>query len=326
MTEPALEIVDAQIHQPLPLTPWGDTFSPEEQRLIAVELTLCAMEAVGTDRAMLYATAEFCSAAISRHPDKFAGVLSIRSPGELGDPDEWMHRLRTQPGLVGFRILPGVPYTGENIRFLTEGFWEPALTAAERHEVPVVIALPGHLPLLGQVAEEHPDLSIIVDHLGMPAPPVYPLSANLLDRLPDLLDLARYPNVAVKFTGVPALSTEPYPFAGLWPKLHRVVDAFRPERLMWGSDHTRVTGRHHHPPLPGGRLNYGELLNFLRYTNELGDADKRVIFGQAARRWFRWPTTGSQQPLANSDGWGHSPKGSERAGHFGAGDPRRTER
>jgi predicted TIM-barrel fold metal-dependent hydrolase len=135
----------------------------------------------------------------------------------------------------------------------------------------------------------HPDLVVIIDHMGMPAPPTLPLSDGLLATLPDLLELARFANIAVKFTGVPALSTEEYPFAGLWPSLHQVINAFRPERLMWGSDYTRVTGRHRHPPDPGGRLNYGELIDFFRYTPELGAADKEVMLGGATRRWFRWP-------------------------------------
>jgi L-fuconolactonase len=284
-----MEIIDAQVHQPLPLAPWPDGFDADQQRIIAAELAMSAMEALGVEGAVIFSTPEFCAAATSRYPDRFTGVLSIRDPKDLGDVDGYMRRLRANPGLAGFRILPGMPYTGEHMHYLTEGLWEPALTAAERHGVPVVVFIALHLPLLHEVAERHPELVIIVDHLGMPAPPTLPLTDSLLDTLPDLLALARHPNVAVKFTGVPSVSTEEYPFRGLWPKLHQVVEAFGPERLMWGSDYTRVTGRHHHPPDPGGRLNYGELLDYLRYTDELGEADKEMMLGRAARRWFNWP-------------------------------------
>jgi L-fuconolactonase len=285
-----VEIIDAQVHQPIPLTPWDDSIPQDARQTIAVELAIAAMESVGVDAGVVYSTADFCAAAHARYPRRFTGVISLRDPSELGDAGVFMGGLRDRPGLSGVRILPGMPYTGEHLPLLTEGRWEPMLAAAERHEVPVVLFLAYHLPLIEGIARDHPDLRIIVDHLGMPAPPTLPLSEALLDTLPDLLALARFANVAVKFTGVPALSTEAYPFAGLWPRLHRVVEAFGPDRLMWGSDYTRVTGRHHHPPDPGGRLNYSELLDFLRYTTELGDADKEAMFSHSTRRWLRWPS------------------------------------
>ena len=51
-----------------------------------------------------------------------------------------------------------------------------------------------------------------------------------LAHLPNLLALARYPNVAVKATGVPGSTREPYPYRNLHPYLRRVNDAFGPER------------------------------------------------------------------------------------------------
>lgn len=54
---------------------------------------------------------------------------------------------------------------------------------------------------------------------------------------------ARCPNRrggAAKFCGAPVMSEEPYPFKHVWPFLHQIIDAFRPERLMWGSDFTRM--------------------------------------------------------------------------------------
>ena len=52
--------------------------------------------------------------------------------------------------------------------------------------------------------------------------------------------LAKHTNVAVKASGMPSLSTEPYPFRDLHPHIRTLVDAFGPRRTFWGTDLTRM--------------------------------------------------------------------------------------
>jgi predicted TIM-barrel fold metal-dependent hydrolase len=54
--------------------------------------------------------------------------------------------------------------------------------------------------------------------------------------LPQLLALARHPNVAVKATGQAGYALDPYPFRSIHDPLHRVFDAFGPHRVFWGTD------------------------------------------------------------------------------------------
>ena len=142
------------------------------------------------------------------------------------------------------------------------------------------------------IAKRFPELRIVIDHCGMPAPPTAPPRVDLLDTLPELLALAEYPNVAVKLTGLPVLAPGSYPFPAIWPALHRMLEAFGPGRLLWGSDVHRVTGRVWVPPLRVAGfadVNYSELLDYLLYTEELGEAEKKSMLGAAARTWFNWP-------------------------------------
>jgi hypothetical protein len=48
---------------------------------------------------------------------------------------------------------------------------------------------------------------------------------------------------------------------------------------MWGSDNTR-TGTLH---------TYAEAVNFLRYTHEVSESDKEMMFSTTIRRLLRWP-------------------------------------
>ena len=50
------------------------------------------------------------------------------------------------------------------------------------------------------------------------------------------MHLARNPNVCIKVSAFYALGSRNPPHHDLVPLIERVVDAFGPERVMWGSD------------------------------------------------------------------------------------------
>ena len=253
-----------------------------------IQLSMAAMDAVGVDAAVIHWGDDgFCEYAAQKHPDRFAGIIQVPGLGSSrgqfseipADHEAVVSGMRQRPGVLGFRIVLGFPATGERMWLLRDGHLEKWFAAAERHQVPISLFLSGHLTEAERVAQEYPALSIVIDHLGAMPVPLVPHTVHLLDYLPDLIKLAAYPNVSVKFTGVAALSQSEYPFRDLWPALHRVITAFGPGRLMWGSDYTRIRGLR----------NYSELLNFVLYTNELSPADKALMFSGAARHWLRWP-------------------------------------
>jgi predicted TIM-barrel fold metal-dependent hydrolase len=112
----------------------------------------------------------------------------------------------------------------------------------------------------------------------MPAPPHMKLNSPPFRDLPTLLALARFPNVSLKMIGTPALSLGPYPFSDLWPSLHRIIDAFGPERLMWGSDFPRCAGLH----------TRAEAIDYVLRTHEVSEHEQQLIFGMNLRRIMRW--------------------------------------
>ena len=90
------------------------------------------------------------------------------------------------------------------------------------------------------------------------------------------------------------LSREPYPHRDLWPRLHPVIEAFGPERLMWGSDYTRLrmgVGTTDRGPREEWGGLYSDAVNYLRDTSELSEADKATIFAGTIRRVLEWPLT-----------------------------------
>jgi L-fuconolactonase len=283
-----MEIVDAQIHHPEPAQLWADGYSEDEKCGLDVELAIAAMDAVGVDAAIVHSDYGFCEAASRRYPDRFAGVVQFRSPLSLLRPYEEIAGLRQRPGIIGFRLmLSWPPHSPDNLMgALREGKFEPFFDAAEQNRVPLALFIPEELGDVPAIVRAHPDLVVIIDHIGMLPPPQVPFSERLLDSLPDLLALAQYPNVAVKFSRVPGLSTQTYPFSDVWRRAgHRIIEAFTPQRLLWGSDYTRLKGVR----------TYCELLDFLRHSGEVSESDKETMLSSSARHWFRWPRASGER-------------------------------
>lgn len=87
--------------------------------------------------------------------------------------------------------------------------------------------VPYHAPGIGQLAAEFRDLPVILDHLGR-------AGQGTPEEFAGVLQLAKYPRVYMKYSGVNYLSKQEYPYASAKPLIRRVYDAFGPDRLIWG--------------------------------------------------------------------------------------------
>jgi predicted TIM-barrel fold metal-dependent hydrolase len=207
-------------------------------------------------------------------PNVFASTT--RCDPRAPNVDDVIASVRSRPGVLGIRVII---VTTEQVEALAAGVYTGMFAAAARHQVPVMLFISMNLDMAEQVARAHPELQIVIDHFGIPQLPLRPLDDPPFLRLPTLLRLARFPNVAVKFVGGHAYSLEPYPFRDVWPFLLKVVEAFGPQRLMWGSDLTRFRGM----------LPYSQMVDFVRDTTELSQDDKEWVLGRSLRNILRWP-------------------------------------
>ncbi|WP_367123825.1 amidohydrolase [Streptomyces phytohabitans] len=305
MKAPHAEIIDAHLHLPSPRNPWEH--GEESFADLQTELLLAQLDAAGVDAAVLMseahcAPAARCRAAVARHPDRLATVLdydeiaagaaesstagpSAAEPGAAG----LVARVAEQPGVLGLRLTTAWP--PDNIERLRSGAYEDMLDAAETHGVPVCFLGPGHLPDLAAVARAHPSLPLVVDHFGLHQPPYMPADDPPWRDFGELLKLAELPNVSVKLSGAPTLSTAPYPYPDLRPPLERVLDAFGVDRCMWATDQHRVFGRlHGFPEVPRypGYHSYAQGLHYLLDHVELSPSERTALFGGTARRVLGW--------------------------------------
>ncbi len=297
-----MSVIDSQLHEPPVFLEWQGADDTSRQQVLT-ELQLGLMRAAGVDRAVLFPVdLNWGMAAASEHPDRFGVVPMVTVDGVLGgidagapDLEEILAQTAADPAVVGLRIMRRLP-AGEGTPGVVplEAF-DRTITACEKQGLPLFMSTAGDFEAPAQIARRHPDLTVIIDHLGLPQPPTHPRQTPPFKSLPGMLALAAVPNVAAKFSGLPTLSQEPYPFADLWPHLHQVVEAFGPDRLMWGSDISRVQGRIGFDVRMAaglgpyeGKHSYAEALFYLRETTELSASDKNMILGETAAKLLRW--------------------------------------
>jgi L-fuconolactonase len=284
-----MDIVDAQVH----LNRLGSDWERTDDALI-VDYAVVTMDALGLDAILIDEWAgfdekrrhlpgyvlpngamrgqhPFSEKAIELHPDRFAYVARI----DPNDPEveELMAAVRTKPGARCLRIVP-IPEVGE-VELFERGGYERLFAAAEKHEVPIFCWFPGRSQMLVPYLEKFPNLQLILDHCG-----VSRTEGNHAAQLEGVFSLARYPNLALKWCHAPShLSREGYPFSDVLPHLHKAIEAFGPQRIMWASDHTQSKVHH----------SWAQALYYLLDSKELTDQEKEWILGRSVRTILRWP-------------------------------------
>lgn len=203
-------------------------------------------------------------------PDRFCvtGELDWRAPPDPRKVETWLD----EPGMRGLRLIFNNP---EKQDFLASGAPDWIWAAAERADVPVMLLIPGGVPIAGDIARRFPGLRLCIDHLGIPRGAK---DAAAFEHLPELLSLAALPNVSVKAGGLPTYSTtDAHPHPAIHGHLRRVFDAFGPERVFWASDLSRMT------------CSYRDVVTLVTEgLSWLSDQDKQLIMGEAVCRWLNW--------------------------------------
>lgn len=274
-------IIDAQVHIWAPETaekPYAikNASKPHRNVPLGHDELLREMDGAGVARCVLVPPTweddrnDTSLEAARLQPDRFAVMGRIKLTAR--ESRTLMATWKQQPHMLGIRMVFN---RGQSADWLKDGtadwFWD----AAERYDIPVMALAPNDVPGLGEVAERHPGLRLIIDHMGLNSAlrgkPLGPSVDNVLK-------LARLKNLAVKVSALPCYVAEPYPFPSLHPLVQRVVDAFGPQRCFWGTDLS-------HLPCP-----YRHVVTlFTEEMKFLSSTDLEWIMGRGLAQWLNWP-------------------------------------
>lgn len=261
-------IVDSQIHI------WSNNKPGNPNHRQVSDLTaddvIREMDEAGVDAALIHPPGwdpdsnALAAKAARLHPQRFAvlGHFPLDKAESRALVDGW----KSRSGMLGLRFALNQPHQKT---WLTDGTMDWLWPAAERAGLPVALIGDNLLQAIGPIAERHPGLKLIIDHFGRPD--------AAWSHLPHLLAAARYPNVALKATGAPSYSAEPYPFRDIHGYIRQLLDAYGPQRMFWGTDITRMP------------CSWRQCITL--FTEELPwlkGRDLELVMGRAVCDWIGW--------------------------------------
>jgi predicted TIM-barrel fold metal-dependent hydrolase len=275
-TAPRPRVVDTAVHTWIdPNRVWPPGIPRHAPNPFTCEMLLEEMDAAGVDRAVIICgddTLEYAAEAAERLPDRL-GVMCSLDPTEPDAVDR-VRTWRDRPGMIGLRLHFFMDFP--ELGWLSEGRYDPIWDAAQEAGVPVAVRVTDLAPKIGEIAGKHPGLNLLIDHVAaIPRKVDEPFI-----HLPQVCDLASHQNVSVKVSGLAFYSQQPSPYPDVDWVVRELRDAFGAERLMWGTDLTRMFGDGHNYP--------GLLAQVREGCDFLTDAERDLICGESALQILGW--------------------------------------
>ena len=273
-------IVDAQVHLWKADTPdwkWVPGRKPQLPEPFTVEKLVPLMDEAGVDRVVVVPPSwpgdrnDYALEAARRYPQRLH--VMGRIPLEKPESAKLLPTWREQPGMLGIRLT----FIGEMKNWLGDGTADWFWPAAEKANLPVMVFAPAQGPALARVAERHPGLTLIIDHMNLTGDLKHTIGTEAA--IAQTVALAKYPNVSCKVSAAPGYSDEAYPYRDMTPHLKRVFEAFGRERCYWGTDMTNSFAK----------ATYRQrIAHFTETLDFLSEDDKDWVMGRAILKRLDW--------------------------------------
>jgi predicted TIM-barrel fold metal-dependent hydrolase len=207
-----------------------------------LEEYLQRMETGGIDRAVLVHPEPYGDDhrlvlnCLEREPGLFKGT-SLFYPKDPDAPRKLAELVAAQPLIISTRFHA---HRGKEIYL--DSFAEPGVRALWEKAVELGLIVELHIgPEYGaQVAEvmrDFPETTVVIDHLAEP-------HRGSAVEFADILDLAAFERVYMKLSGLSHFAEDAPLYLSARPFTRRVVEAFGPERLVWGSGTPEIVDAH----------------------------------------------------------------------------------
>jgi predicted TIM-barrel fold metal-dependent hydrolase len=226
-----------------PLAPLGGKQSTwSSERPTTYEMLLKAMDAAGVDKAAIVHSStaygydnSYVADAVKAVPSRFTGVYSIDvlAPDAVMMFDHWLTR-----GCSGMRLFTTGSTLPDQATWFTDSKTYPFWEHAAAKNIPVCVQMKQEgIPLLRQIMDRFPKVTIILDHLSRtPFEDGPPYSAAA-----DFIALAKYKQVYLKITPI---NFSPKTWGEGTPETFfgKMIGSFGASRIAWGSNFPNSVG------------------------------------------------------------------------------------
>jgi L-fuconolactonase len=208
--------------------------------------------------------------ALAEQHDWIAGVVGWVQLTSA-DVDETLEKLAARSKLKGVRHV----LQGEADAYMQREDFHAGLAKLRRYSLTYdVLVLERQLPAAIQLVDRHPDQPFVLDHIAKPL-----IAAHELEPWrTHIRELARRPHVSCKLSGlVTEADFDRWTEDDLRPYVETVLEAFGPERLMFGSDW----------PVCAVAATYARWAGVVRqYISALSADEQKAILGGNAVRFY----------------------------------------
>ncbi len=207
---------------------------------------------------------------VKENADWMVGVCTLDPVSS--DSAAELERLRKGYNVRGVRIEPTRSDYPQFYHPGSVALWE----AAQRLGVVICAHLQlRHLNQLSDLLARFPDVPVVLDHAAYPKA----VEGIRSETVRAVVDLARFSQLYVKLTFAVTGSEEAYPFADMHGIVRALLEAYGPDRCMWGSDFPCEHWLK--------KATYVEHLNLYRRDLGLSDAEQAAILSDTASQlWF----------------------------------------
>jgi predicted TIM-barrel fold metal-dependent hydrolase len=255
-------VIDAHAHVwGTPETyPWEETGPGGAETLVyTMEDYRADMDTLGIDEAILVAVPVHGTPSpyVTEHADgdRFHAIVLLDYQAD--DIAEQVATALGHEGVLGVRLHQ------DEVRMAPEPFWR---AMDERGGHVHLLIQPEHFPVVAERAASYPNVTFVVDHLGLPDvssdpdTPPYDVMA----------EIAEESNTYSKITIGPVAREDRYPFESQHRHVRYLLEHFGADRLVWGSEYI-YQFKHALP---------WQTIEFLEEMHFLSDSERRKLLGE----------------------------------------------
>jgi L-fuconolactonase len=173
---------------------------------------------------------------LRREPDRLLGT-SLFYPRDRESPRKLAALVQQEPRIISTRF-----HAHRGKETYLDSFADAGVRALWKQavELGLIIELhigPNYARQVGEVLNAFPGSKVLLDHLAEP-------HLGTAVEFADVLDLARFPNVYMKLSGLEYFAQDAPLFESSLPFTQRVIREFGPDRMVWGGGSHKVVEAH----------------------------------------------------------------------------------